>query len=246
MVSRKTEALQNGGVNLAKRKKNFEYRRACFQEDDLKLEDLVRDAWEILDTQIKRTITFSDDRSTCGLNSHDISNGGVMIHCGRYTDKQGVGTISTKPMQAVNIGELPPNADENFLSNDFMALIRGNHVICMDCGRDAGSLRNYLQELFEKAELPDAEQKFKLVRIANLDKLAMIKATGVKKIELKVGIAKASAGELEDCGDGKRWSDRIWKPLRDVFDNLANQDEKLNELWNSDHGTLDVSINVPK
>ena len=69
-----------------------------------------------------------------------------------------------------------------------MALIRGNHVICMNCGRNAGSLRIYLQQLLRKAGFPNVAGQFDLLRIGSPDKLAIINAIGANSINLKVDI----------------------------------------------------------
>ena len=96
--------------NLAKQSKTLEYRRARFLDDGQNLEGLVRQAWGQFATQAERTITFSDDRSSCGLRARDCNGNGFAIHCGRYTDGQGVGTIPTVPAPEVEVGERPPGA----------------------------------------------------------------------------------------------------------------------------------------
>lgn len=231
---------------MARLNKTLEYRRARFLDDGQNLEQLVRQAWDQFGTQAERTITFSDDRSTCGLRSRDCNGNGIAVHCARYTDGQGVGTIPTVPAAEVEVGERPPEPGENFLNSDLMALIRGNHVICMNCGRNAGSLRIYFQQLFRKANYEDATRQFELVRIGSPDKLAIIESVGVKSIDLEVDIAEATAVELIDGeGGGGMWT-AIKNNFGGAFTAITGRDESVEQLRQAERGTMKVSINVPK
>ncbi|MEL6112567.1 MAG: hypothetical protein AAFR20_07165 [Pseudomonadota bacterium] len=230
---------------MAKQTKTLEYRRARFLGDEQNLEELVRQAWGQFGTQAARTITFSDDRSSCGLRAQDCNGNGFAVHCGRYTDGQGVGTIPTAPAPEVEVGERPPEQGENFLNSDLMALISGNHVICMNCGRNAGSLRIYLQQLFRKADMPDASRQFELVRIGSPDKLAIIEAVGVKSIDLEVDISEATAFEVVEGEGGGMW--QVFKQnFGGALAAITARDESVEQLRTAECGTMKVSINVPK
>ena len=207
---------------------------------------MVRQAWGQFGTQAERTITVGGDRATTGLRSRDLETVGFAVHCGRYTDGQGVGTIQTAPAPEADIGEQPPSPGENFLNSDLMALIKDNHVICMNCGRNAGSLRSYFQQLFRKAGFDDASRQFELVRIANPDQVAIIEAVGVKRVDLEIDIAEATAAELIDgIGGGGIWN-KITDNLGNAFQAITGQDEIVEQIRQAEKGTMKVSINVPK
>jgi hypothetical protein len=231
---------------LAKQTKTLEYRRARFIDDGQNLEQLVRQAWGQFGTQAERTITVGGDRATTGLRSLDLNAVGFAVHCGRYIDGQSVGTIQTAPAPEVDIGDQPPAPGENFLNSDLMALIKNNHVICMSCGRNAGSLRIYFEQLFRKAGFDDASHQFELVRIANPDKVAIIEAVGVKRVDLEVDIAEATAAALIDGAK----SGGIWRLFTGIVGNalqaITGQDETLEQIRRAEKGTMQVSINVPK
>lgn len=230
---------------MAKPTKTFEYRRArWWLGNGQTLEPLVRQVWAKYGTHDARTVTLSDGRSTCGLRAKDYQGKGFAIHCARYTDRQGVGTIQTAPAASqVRIGEQLPPHDKNFLNSDLMALIKGDHVICMNCGRNAGSLRIYLQELFRKASFPDETREFELIRIAAPDTVALIEKLGVKRIDLQMGIAEATAEGLIDEAGG----DGFWrKALADVLLAITERDETVEQIRRAEKGTMIVSINVPK
>lgn len=231
---------------MAKHTKTLEYRRARFIDDGQNLEQLVRQAWGQFGTQAERTITVGGDRSTAGLRARDCNEDGFAMHCGRYIDGQGVGTIQTAPAPEVGVGEQPPEPGENFLNSDLMALIRGNQVICMNCGRNAGSLRIYFQKLFSKAGFDNASRQFELVRIANPDKVAIIEAVGVKRVDLEISIADATAAELiDESGGGGIWQN-ITDSLGGALQAITGQDEVVEKIRQAEKGTMRVSINVPK
>lgn len=231
---------------MAKQTKTLEYRRALFLDDDQNLEQLVRQAWGQFGTQDERTITVGGDRSTAGLRSRDYNGDGFAVHCGRYIDGQGVGTIQTAPAPEVEVGERSPDPGENFLNSDLMAIIKGNQVICMNCGRNAGSLRIYFQQLFRKAGFADESRQFELVRIANPDKVAIIEAVGVKRVDLEIDISDATAAELiDEAGDRGIWQN-ITDSLGNAFQAITGQDETVENIRRAEKGTMRVSINIPK
>lgn len=229
---------------MAKSIKTLEYRRAFFLDGSHDLEQLVRQSWQTLETQTDREI-ISNDISTSALRSGDYDDRGFSIHCARYTDGQGVGIIPTEPATEVEVGEHPPPPNENFLSSDMMALFRGNHLICLNCGVNAGSLSSYLQQLFHKANFTEATYQFELLRIGNPDTIALIHEAGVKSVDLNVDIAEATAGELleDDRDDG---------PIAGIASRVGNaivaitgRDENLEQLQTAEKGTVKISINVP-
>lgn len=231
-----------------KRTKTLEYRRTRFftnEQGPKPLQALVEEAWEKLETQEKRSVTFRDSQSICGLRSRKNLSG-FAIHCGRYTDGQSVATISMKPASQASVGERPPEKDENFLSADFMALIRDNHVICMNCGRNAGSLRRYLHELFRKAGFSDDLCEFKLVLVANPGALMRLNKFGVKAVEIPFTIKEITADKLERS---VRTGDRAYGWIKQVFASIGDivlKDPGIEGLKKSQKGRARLIINVPK
>ena len=107
-------------------------------------------------------------------------------------------------------------------------------------------MRYFLAELFKKANLPDITQQFELVRIGSPDKIAMIEALGVKKIDMNVDISEAAAVELID-GDG---GDGMWRGITNAvggaFNAITARDAEMTQLRLAEQGTVTVSINVKK
>ncbi|MDQ0503691.1 hypothetical protein [Xanthobacter agilis] len=148
------------------------------------------------------------------------------------------------PANEIDLGERQPEADENFLNSSFLALIRKNHVVCLDCGRNGGALRNYLSNLFLKAEMPEHARKFELARIGNPNRISLIERIGVKSIDLKIDIASATAESISDDCDGHG----IWSSFRRYMGStitaLTARDADLAQLRKSEKGTVKLTINV--
>ena len=226
--------------------KTLEYRRARFNVPGQNLEQLTRQAWGHFATHVERAVNGSNHSTVAGMRGRDDGAIGFFLHGARFNDGQGVGTIPMAPAAEVDLGERQPNADENFVNSDFLALIRGSHVICLNCSRDGGALRGYLSALFKKAGLPIDAQQFDLVRVGNPRNLAVIEAVGVKSIDLKVSIAAATANEFIDGpAGGGTWKNAV-KKIGDVLRGLTEKDAELQQLREAEQGSVTVSINVDK
>jgi hypothetical protein len=191
--------LIGGLEELSQISKTLEYRRARFNDPEQNLEALTRAAWGAFGSHVDRAVVRGGDHAiVAGMRSRDEGQLGFSVYGARFYEGQGVGVIPMVPAVDVDLGERNPEENENFLSSDFLAVIRGNHVICLNCGRNGGALRTYLSLLFKKADMPNEAQKFELVRVGNPDKLPIIQAIGVKRVEMKVGISEAAAMEIID------------------------------------------------
>ncbi len=226
--------------------KTLEYRRARFIEPGPNLEQLTRQAWNQFGTHLGRGVLRADRAIVTGMKDQDEHGFGFAIHCARYYDRQGVGTIPMAPAAQVDLGERQPDANENFLNADFLALIRGNHVLCLNCGRNGGALRSYLSGLFKKAGMPRESQMFELTRVGNPNTLAIIERVGVKSIDMKVDISEAAAVELIE-GEGRGgFGQTAKRAIGEAFRSLTARDAELRQLRQAEQGSVTVSINVGK
>lgn len=228
-------------------KKVLEYRRARFLAPVAQtLEELARQSWGQFGDHLQRSVLSSNHSTIAGVRSRDDAGRGFFVHCARFTDGQGIGTIPMAPAPNVDLGERPPSAGENFLNSDFLALIRGNHVVCLNCGRGGGALRHFLAGLFNRAGYAPDTQQFELTRVGNPQNLAILNAVGVKNIDLTVDISQAAAVDvLEDAPPQGAWENAT-SQMSELFSGLIQRDRILQHLRDSQKGTLTVSINVKK
>ena len=84
------------------------------------------------------------------------------------------------------------------------------------------------------------------MRIANPEKVAIIDAAGVKRVDLKIDIAEATAAELIDgTGGGDVWNN-ITDSLVKAFQAIPGPDKTVEQIRQAEKGTMKVSISVPK
>jgi hypothetical protein len=208
------------------------------------LEQVCREAWEKFPDHVARTVAFPERRNVSGLYSDGQRGTGFFIHCGRYVDQQAVGTISNIPAKNALIGELRPGNDKNFLNSDFLALLQGNHVICLGCGRNAGSLRNFLIKLFEKAGIPPEKQIFELSRVSNTAAIKRISRDGVRKIDVDVAISTLNATKVSRTDRG------VWHFFKlggkKLVDTIVGYDQSYEQIKEISEAHLSISIDLKK
>lgn len=226
--------------------RTIEYRRANWFVHSEPLEILLRRAWKKQKTQVERTVRHYDGADLVGLNCKKYGGGGIAIHCAKYVDQQAVGTIPMNPKAEATLGERSPRQGENFLNSDLMAVIRGNNVVTLNAGINAALLRVYLQGLFRASKLDEDSTGFNLTRVANLDRIAMIEASGVAKIDLKLGLSEAAAMDISEMANGKGFWSKVTSGIAEPVQAIIAQDDNLNQLSKTEKGTVLLSINVPK
>jgi hypothetical protein len=93
---------------------------------------------------------------------------------------------------SIDVSTLNPPNNAEYMDGDAFAYIRGNHVcLCVSLINDA-VIYSALQQLFSLAKLTAEAQKFELLKVANTDKLKLIQSEGIKSIDLKTTVYKAS------------------------------------------------------
>lgn len=105
-------------LGLPQISKTLEYRRARWLAEGQDLEQLTRQAWGQFPNQMARAVARRDGAAVTGMRSNDAGPLGFAVHCARYVDRQGVGTIPMAPAADADLGERQPDANENFLNAD--------------------------------------------------------------------------------------------------------------------------------
>jgi len=95
-----------------------------------------------------------------------------------------------KGMAEVEVGTAAPPDDSEFMDGDAFLYVREDHVCT--CGTGI-AIRSFLYEFFAKAKLGKHSKKFELLKTPKLDKLNMLNSRGVKEIELRASVYKATA-----------------------------------------------------
>jgi len=83
------------------------------------------------------------------------------------------------------------------MDGDIFVYVNGNNVcMCSSVLRD-GSVTTFCRDLFDRAKFGIEATQFDLMKIANVDKLKMIKAQGVKEIDIRASMYDATVSYLD-------------------------------------------------
>ncbi len=230
---------------MAKVGRFLEYRRALWFSDVNDIEAQLRLVWGRLSSNRDRIIERSDGASVMGMRHRDFGQNGIAIHCAKYVERQGVGVVSMVEVPSSNLAERRPGNDENFLNSDFMALIKGEHVITLGAGQNAAALRSYLHGLFLKGGLHEDATKFDIVRVGNAGTLARIAANGVASVGLNVAIDEATSVVLDEQRRPRTVFQKLSWPVSSMVDAVVGAESKASQISDSRKGSVKVLLSVP-
>ncbi|QAY95906.1 hypothetical protein CWB41_09350 [Methylovirgula ligni] len=179
----------------AKREKTISYRRAeWLDEANTTLEKCVRDALKKLPTVSDREIV-NGGQITRIAKHKDGSSGGLFLHITSDTPGE---PASVVPKAAPGAAELDlrvqkPPQDAEWLDGDALLFIRHDHVCLCTTGMRDGAIGYFLRELFRKARIRSDSTKFELMKAADITKLKLLHSQGVKELEIRGTLYKATA-----------------------------------------------------
>ena len=203
------------------REKTLHYCRAVwFVDTNLKtLESYIREAHQKLKTVGARKFQRDDGQYLKGLRFQEKKDGGgYFLHVIAETPGDHASTVTTADdtKDASDVDTVPPPNGKEFMDGDVFAFIKGDDTcICSTALRDS-SFYVFLLELFKKAKLEDKSDKFELQKVANVDKLKMIKKEGVKEIDIGATLFDASVKYI-NRKDGMGVFGTVAEHLRAIF-----------------------------
>lgn len=87
-----------------------------------------------------------------------------------------------KETEELDVGTVAAPTDAEFLDGDAFLYVKDDHVCMCTTGLRDGAVRQFLYEFFDKANLGRYATRFDLMKVANVDKLKMLRTQGVKEI----------------------------------------------------------------
>ena len=157
-----------------------------------------------------------------------------------------MGVLPMTGNATASLTERSPGNAENYLDTAIFALVSGNHVVTLNAGKNAASLRNFLTGLFQKHRLPDEYTRFYIVRIASADKLRKINSSGgVDRFHLDLAINAASASYIEQEAKADFSVRTLKSGIADIGKRIFGSDHPSSQLANSSKGGMRLTINVP-
>jgi hypothetical protein len=158
------------------------------------LETCLSEAYRKLGTVAERTIIRPSGQEIRLVKKLEPRDGGFFAHITADTPGE---TASVVPkikagVQEADVATAAAPPDAEFMDGDAFLYVNDDHVcVCLTGLRD-GAIRQFLYELFEKAQLGEHATKFDLLKAANVNKLKMLRAEGVKEIQLRASLYQAS------------------------------------------------------
>jgi hypothetical protein len=179
-----------------KREKTVSYRRAEWLADasGLTLEKCIRDACATLKAVQGRTISRGG-QDTSIAKAEDQTKGGLFLHITSDTPGDEASVVpKVKPGAAeMNLKTEKPPPDGEWLDGDAFLYVKDDHVCLCSTGLREGAIGYFLQELFKKAKLRKDSVLFQLMKAADISKIKLIHSQGVKELELRATLYKATA-----------------------------------------------------
>lgn len=180
---------------MPKREKTVSYRRAEWVSGvmGLTLQKCLTDALTNLTTVDERTIIRGGTYTR--VLKHKAGSGGLFVHITSDTPGEAASVVpKAKPNTSeldLKIEQAPP--DGEWLDGDAFLYVSGDHVcMCSTAIRDS-TIQNYLFEVFKKANLRRDSIRFQLMKAADITKLKMLHRQGVRELEIRGTLYKATA-----------------------------------------------------
>lgn len=236
---------------MATRQKAIEYRRARWYgaSTTKSLEKIVRGIWSSNRHHLDRRVQLDQDTYIIGMNEKNYGPGGFAVAFARYEHNQSIGTLPMNTNSTTAIGAQAPNPGTNYLQNGFLAVIRDNHVVGMNLGRNGASLVSYMFKLAGQGKLGLSDAQFELVRVAALDKVALMMRHKVKSIDLESSISEIALHDLQSAtprGTGLRGHiSTALSATGAAFKAVMSRNDDAQGLMKSRKGNIKLSISVP-
>jgi hypothetical protein len=213
------------------------YRRvAWFKPGNQNLQAFVDRAHQQLNSTALRTFDYHDGELQ-GINCR-TSNGHTLVHVTYYVPKQPTSLVPDPSSQSASeTVERNPPPRHSFMEGDVFLLIRNNDVILCSSGAREGAAKRYLAEMLAKCNI---DETVELEQVANVDKVALIRQEGVKRIRLGASVFKASYDYLQRKTKKTEWMGKTAEEFMRIFG--GNALENLDELKAYDH--LRVKLEV--
>jgi hypothetical protein len=158
------------------------------------LETYLKQAHQKMTTVAQRKFSRGDGQFMKGLRHTPLASKGICLHIVAETPGDSAPVLrkakESKAEGAVGVEPAPPGSE--WMDGDVFLYVRGDDVCICSNGLREGAATAYCCEMFRKATLPDDTCKFTLEKIANISKLKMIQAQGVKEIDLGASLYEAT------------------------------------------------------
>lgn len=161
------------------------------------------------------------------------------MHIAAYTPGEHASVVPR--LRGVRVGEIgtaPPPENCEFMDGDIMVLVAGNHVLLCATNLHEKRAERYMSGIIEAAGLDRMASNFCLGRKANVDKIKLIQAQGVKAVNLNVDLFDATLDHVERNTIKKR----VGGALMDEIKAFIFKDKTQEEIGNAENLSAKITV----
>ncbi|HEX4079263.1 MAG TPA: hypothetical protein VHX61_10380 [Rhizomicrobium sp.] len=178
-----------------KREKTVSYRRAEYLDANWSdLETNLRNALKKLKTIAERSLVQGDQFARVA-QAGDGPGGGLLLHITTETPGEAASVVPkvSASSSGLDLKTQKPPPDGEWLDGDAFLYVNTQHVcVCATAVHDS-AIKTFLWDFFRKAKLGDNALKFELMKVADINKVKLLKAQGVKELEIRASLYAATA-----------------------------------------------------
>jgi hypothetical protein len=223
------------------RSKTLLYLRAKFASDEAKSLGHYLNAAHKKTPNIEQRKFIIDDQEVTGCHFRRIKNGKHYLHIAVSTPGESTSLVpKSTGVKEVDLETFPPPEGKDFMDGDLMLLVDGNHVLFCSTGAHIKKARQYMKAIFDHTSQPDESMVFDLAKVADVDKINLIRESGVKSLRLGAGLYKATLDHEERrvASVRKKVLTAVWSEVEDLF----ADDEELKKYKDEENLTAEVII----
>ncbi len=220
---------------LKTRQRTLFYRRTAWLNRQEDLENLLKRAHDNLPHTEDRTFDYNEGQIQ-GL-CIDPRSAGLFCHVGYYIPKQPASLIPVpSKVKMEDTAPQNPPAKHDFLQGDIFFLVSENHLVLCPSSLHEHVAVAYIKEVFDKTGKDYLLKEFSVEPIANVNKLKLLNAEGVKKVLLNTSVYAATQDHIHR----KSLKQTMVSGIRDVLDQFVTDDGQSAK----DKENLSVNIEI--
>lgn len=182
-----------------RKQKTLSYRRAAWLTDDrpASLEECLVRAHAALPSTAARTFSYGRGQIQ-GAKFRHRPGVGFFLHVSQFVPDQHAAVVA-KPSASTEgaVRTLPPPATDDYVDGDVMAMVSGDHLVFCPHHAHESVLGRYVERCLLACGYEDPRGMVSLQKIADGDKLDLLRQEGVSSIELNASMYDASVDYTE-------------------------------------------------
>ncbi|HVC61912.1 MAG TPA: hypothetical protein VND19_16315 [Acetobacteraceae bacterium] len=179
------------------RKKTLSYHRAeyfCDHPESINLGLCIKLATDKCQTANERAVMRPGGQVVRLAHIQTDADNGCLLHLTVDTPGECASVVPKVSDMAseIKVGTIAPPNDSEFMDGDAFLYVRGNDVCLCEISARIGTIRTFLYKFFEQAAIRHDATNFHFLNALDPDKIEFIMRNGVKEIDLRGTMHRAS------------------------------------------------------